>query len=145
MRRSALPLLTVALLTGCGGTPPSLADLRRDAGRICTRTNRAVAKVSPPSSSAPSTRFLTAGIARLEVELRQLSRLTPSSDVAPVYRAGLKALADELSALRAAARAIRRGEDPAIAFRTLQRRLAPLESQAANAWEALQIPACVSA
>ena len=145
MRRVALALLTVALLTACGGTPPSLADLRRDAGRICARTNRAVAKVPAPRSAAQTTAYLTAGIERLEAELRALRRLTPSGDVADVFRAGVQALAGELFALRAALTAIHRGEDPAIAFRTLQHALAPLETQALNAWQALQIPACLNA
>ena len=145
MRTGALVLLAAALLAGCGSTPPSLASLRHDAGRICARTNRAVGKIVPPKSADQVRAFLAAGIARLQEELRSLRRLSASGEGADVYRAGLAALAEELDALRRANRAIHRGEDPAIAFRTLQHTLAPLESQAANAWAALQIPACLNA
>jgi hypothetical protein len=145
VRRGALALVAVTLLTGCGGASPSLADLRHDADRICTHANRAMAEIAPPASSPGTSAFLAAGVTRMETELRQLRLITPSNDVAPVYRAGLEALSGELTALRAANQAIHRGEDPAIAFKVLQHRLAPLENQATNAWQSLRIPACLSA
>jgi hypothetical protein len=137
-------LLAAALLTGCGDTSPSLADLRQDAGKICTRANHSVAKVLPPTSPRTAA-FLAGGITRMHTELAQLRLLTPYGDVASVYRAALQALSDQLTALRAADQAIHRGENPAIAFKTLQHRLAPLETEATNAWQSLKIPACLSA
>ena len=82
-------------------------------------------------------------MARLTTQLSKLRRLSAPHDVADVYGAALGVLGQQLIVLRRAVTAIHRGQDPAVAFRTLGQQLTPLESQANNAWQALEIPACL--
>ncbi len=145
-RRSAgLALLAVAVLTGCGSVSASVIDLRHDAGLICRHTNRGLrsrCRRIPAQGQAEA--FLNAGIVRLRAELSKLRRVGPPRDVADVYRAALGALSQELRCLRhRRSRRSSRGEDPALAFRQLEQQLSPLQSQADNAWQALEIPACL--
>jgi hypothetical protein len=142
-RSVGLALLAVAVLTGCGSVSASVIDLRRDAGTICRHTNRAFRPLPalPPQGQAGE--FLSAGMARLRAQLAKLRRVNPPHNVADVYQAALAAMGQELDVLQNAVRAIRRGEDPAIAFKELKQQLTPLQSQADNAWQALEIPACL--
>jgi len=144
VRRLAAALLVAAVLAGCGGGLASPVALKNHATRICRVTGRAINPTSTPASPGQLTAFLTVGIRNLQSELGQLRGLhAPSGEVGAVYGAALRSLAAELSALRSAVVAIRRGQDPALAFRTLQEQLAPLEKQANGAWQALGIPACL--
>lgn len=131
------------VIAGCGGGLASPVALRRQATDICKDTS----SVSPPANPTAIdqlTAFLSRGRASLSNEVGRLGRLPASSgEVKAVYRAALGAMAAQAHALRAAAAAIQRGEDPALAFRALEQQLAPLEKQADNAWLALQIPACL--
>lgn len=143
-RRSAgLSLLAAATLAGCGSTSASLRDLRQDADRICRHTNHAFDALTSPGSPAQDSAFLSSGATDLEAQLRALRAQGPPRDGADVYRAALDALSREVSALRGAVAAIHRGEDPALAYRTLGARLAPLRTQANDAWQALGIADCL--
>lgn len=143
MRRVAPALLTAAILVGCGSGLASPVTLRKHATDICKDASL-VNVPANPTLIGPLTSFLSRGTANLEAELGQLQRLSaPPGEVGAVYGAALRALAAQVDALRAANVAIKRGEDPAMAFKALQAALAPLEKQADNAWVALQIPACL--
>ena len=143
MRRLAPALLTAAILAGCGSGLASPVTLRKHATDVCKDASL-VNVPANPTLIGPLRSFLSRGTANLEAELGQLQRLSaPSGEVGAVYGAALRALAAEVGALRAANAVIKRGQDPATAFKALQAALAPLEKQADNAWVALQIPACL--
>jgi hypothetical protein len=137
-------LLTVPLLTGCGASAPSSDQLRHQASRICTRTDRQLGRIHTPSLGAGDRVFLLRGVAKLKSELTQLRSLSAHGDAAPVYNLALDALGREIEQLKRTVAALDRNQDPALAYAALQRRLAPLEAQADGAWRALQIPACLT-
>ena len=85
---------------------------------------------------------MNSGIAALKPELAQLRQLQAAGDAADVWRTALRALSDQLAALQSTASQIKGGADPVVATKSLQRTLAPLDSEANGAWQALQIPAC---
>ena len=147
MRGRALATVAAAAVVvgGCGSTPPpsSLVKLRVQGARICAAASGRLGRISTPRSEAGGETFLTRAIAVLGPELRELSRLSAPGDGADVYRAALDATGGELKALGGAVRALDRQQDPVIAFRTLQRRLGPLERRADGAWQALQMPDCL--
>lgn len=136
-------LLAVAALAGCGSVSASVLDLRKDAGIICRHINHRFRGVDTPAAQAQDSAFLSSGIGRLQLQLRQLRRVTPPHSVADVYGAALGALGQELTALHGAVTAIHQGQDPAIAYRTLEKQLRPLVSQANDAWQALEIQDCL--
>jgi hypothetical protein len=130
---------------GCGSTPPpSLIQLRVQATRICATASRQIGRIATPPSEAGGEAFLERGVAVLAPELRRLRRLTAPSEADDVYRAALSALSEQVDALRQATRALERQEDPVVAFKALQQRLGPLETQADGAWQALEVPTCMS-
>jgi hypothetical protein len=146
-RRSSLAIAAVATLiaAGCGSSPPpSLIQLRAQATRICSTASRQLGTIAMPPSEAEGAAFLKHGIAVLGPELGQLRTLEAPTEATDVYRAALSALAGELGGLKDAAQALARQEDPVIAFRALQQRLGALERQADDAWQALQVPTCMS-
>jgi hypothetical protein len=100
-------------------------------------------RIATPRSEASGEAFLKRGVAVLGPELRELRALSPPAEVSDVYRTAVDAVAGELRALHDTVRALGRQQDPVIAFKTLQHHLRPLETQADDAWRALQIPACV--
>jgi hypothetical protein len=135
---------TTTLLAGCGSTPPpSLVQLRAQATRICASAGHRLGLIATPHSEADAESFLRRAVAVLGPELTQLRKLGAPSEGADVYRTALDALSGELLALKGTIRALRRQQDPVIAFKTLQQHLGPLEAQADGAWRALQIPACL--
>ena len=134
--------LAVLAVAGCGSSSASPSQLRTQASAICARTNRQVGRIPTPASAAGGLAFLNQGIATLEPELRSLKQLSVSGDAADVWNAAMRSLSDQLEAMRSTASQIKGGADPVASFKSLQRTLAPLESQASNAWQALQIPAC---
>jgi hypothetical protein len=146
MRRGGViaVLLCALALGGCGSSSLSTTQLSRDASRICTTANQHTDRIPAPTSSAGSARFLAQGAAALSPELTGLRALRPPSDLAPVYATAIGASARELSALRVTARQLTGGDDPVSAIRTLQRRLAPLESRGDDAWRTLKISACLN-
>lgn len=145
MRRRALATLAAAtLLAGCGSTPPpSLIQLRAQGARICARAGHRLGLIASPSSEAGAESFLKRAVGVLRPELIQLRKLSAPSEVADVYRTAVDALSRELLALDGTVRALARQQDPVIAFKTLQQHLAPLETQADDAWRALEMQACV--
>lgn len=141
-RSAGLALLAVAAVTGCGSVSASVIDLRRDAGTICRHTNRDFNPLPALPRQGQTVAFLDAGIARLRAELAKLRRVGPPAGVADVYRAALAAQGQELVVLRNTVQAIHQGEDPATAVKELGQQLGPLQRQANNAWQALEIPDC---
>lgn len=137
---------TVALaaltLVACGSSSSSPTQLRSQATAICARANRQIGRIPTPSSAAGALAFLNGGSAALQPELAQLRQLQASGDATDVWRTAVRALSDQLSALQATASQIKGGADPVRATKSLQQTLAPLESEANGAWQALQIPAC---
>lgn len=144
MRRLPISALAAALAVGgCGSTPLSTSQLRSKATRVCTVATRRTNAIRSPASPAAAAAFLRRGIAVLRPELAQLRALRPPSDLAQVYGISVQAFSGKLLALDAAVRDLDSGADPAPAFKALQQRLTPLESEENGAWQALQVPACV--
>lgn len=147
-RRLAAAVAAIAvvgtLLAGCGSSPLSTSDLHNDATRLCRQASRLTDRIATPTSPAGTQSFLERGIAALTPELAGLRSLRPSSDVADVYNAAVKSLAQQLAYLKDARHDLRSGEDPVIALKTLQQELAPVATQANGGWDALQIPACMT-
>jgi ABC-type uncharacterized transport system YnjBCD substrate-binding protein len=138
---AALPLLA---LIGCGSAPLSAAELRQQATSICSRADRRIAVIPTPPNQSAGNAFLKQGIAALDPELGDLKALKAPSDEVVVYQAALKALSGELDALHSAVSKLDQGADPVKTFRALQDSLAPLETDADNAWRALGVSACLS-
>lgn len=144
-KRQVTAALTAALVMGgCGSPPLSTSQLRAGASRPCLVARRQADRIPTPGSPAGGVAFLKGGIAALRPELASLRRLRAPSDLARDYATALAALSSELDALAATARELDQGYDAVIAIKTLQRRLAPIESERNGAMRALGIPACVS-
>jgi hypothetical protein len=139
--RIAAAVLVVAMLAGCGASTLSVAQLRNLAGRICLQAAHQMDGIPGARSPADGARFLSRGIAVLSPELRQLRGFHTDSRA---YAHALQASSAELAALRFTLRGLRAGNDPVVAIKTLQQRLAPLERKAAEAWAVLVIPKCVA-
>jgi hypothetical protein len=137
-------VVLATLLAGCGSSPLSTSDLHNDATRLCQQASRLTDRIATPTSPAGTQPFLERGIAALTPELAGLRSLRPSSDVADVYNAAVKSLAQQLTYLKDARHDLKSGEDPVIALKTLQQELAPVASQENGGWDALQIPACMT-
>jgi hypothetical protein len=146
VNRIGAAALAAVILSGCGGSSglDSPVALRRAATAICKSTAPVKAPPAGEPSSKELTAFLSEGTSNLQSQLTRLTQLhSATGEVGDVYRGALGALSSQLRALRAATAAIKRGEDPALAFKALQAQLSSLQQQADNAWVALQIPACV--
>ena len=140
-----LALVSLALaLTGCGSSSLSATQLRSGAGRICAIAQRRTARIPTPTAPSGGARYLGRGIAALNPELVALRTLHPPSDMAPDYRAALAATAAEVRALRSTVKGLRAGNDPVVAIKILQQRLAPLETRAGAAWRSLNLPVCAA-
>jgi hypothetical protein len=131
-------------VAGCGSSSLSGPQLRARAARVCGRARVATNRIPTPDLPSAGVRFLSRGIATLAPELAALTRLRPGGDAAKVYSSALAASRQELGALRFTLRGLHAGNDPVVAIKTLQQRLAPLESQANDAWGALGIEACAT-
>lgn len=134
--------LAAAGVAGCGSTPASQVQLRQQATEICSRINHQISGITTPPSQSAAEAFLQRGIAALKPELRQLQQLSAPKDVADVWTTAVHSLSGELAALQATVAKIDSGADTVTAYKTLQQTLTPLETQANNAWRALEIPAC---
>lgn len=134
----------VMAVAGCGSPPLSDIQLDARAGAICTRAERQLTAVVTPAGAAGGKAFLVRGIAALDPAVGRLKALKPPADESDVYQTGVSALSGEVAAMRKAVRAIEHGQDTVLTFRGLQSELTPLESQGNAAWNALQIPACLS-
>ena len=146
MRRRALIWLAGALvLAGCGSKPPlSTTELSNQATRVCTLAGQQTDVIPTPASPAGTASFLRRGIAVMAPELQGLRTLKPTSDVAQVYATSIDSFAKKLGYLKDTMRDLAGGEDPVIAIKTLQQELAPIEAQENGAWQALDVPACLS-
>jgi hypothetical protein len=136
---------TVAVaLAGCGSSSLSASQLRARAAVICDRAHVKTDAIATPALPSQGERFLTFGAAALAPELTALRRLRPLDDLAGDYRRALDATAGELGALRFTVTGLKAGNDPVVAIKTLQQRLAPLEQTGDAAWRSLKIPACAA-
>ena len=142
--RALLGVLAVLLVAGCGAPSPTLTRLRSQATRICEAADRRTEVLSAPAGPTGGAAFLRSGLTVVVPELSELRALRSPSDTAAVYQAAIGDLGREIGAIRQALGAIAQGQDPAIAIRSLQRQLAPLESAQDGAWQALGVPACLT-
>ena len=146
-RRAWAPALVLVLAlaaAGCGGSK-SLSGhrLRTEATRACAVATQRLDSVSTPRLPSEGAPFLRRGIAALHSELTALAGLYPDGDLAEEFNRAQTATRRELAALQSALKGLKAGNDPIVAFKTLQAQLGPLEKRATAAWLALQIPACV--
>jgi hypothetical protein len=145
MRPRAVAAGVCALaLAGCGGSSPTLARLQAQASRVCTRAVAAGAEIAAPAAPAHTSAFLRKGIATLRPELASLRTLRAPTAQGSTYAAALQSLARELTILSGTVHDLDRGADPLTTMKTLQRRLAPVESDDDAAWRTLGVPACVN-
>jgi hypothetical protein len=143
-RLAAVGIVGALVLAGCGSKPLSSGELQTQATRVCTLASQRTNRIRTPASPAGTAVFLRQGIAVLTPALAQLRRLRPPSDVADVYWASVKAFAEKLGFLRAAAHDVAGGQDPVTTMQTLQEQLSPIVSQENGGWQALDIPACIN-
>ena len=135
----------VLAVAGCGSSPPSaVANLQRQAAHVCTRAQAQGARVMPPALPAQTAAFLRRGIAVLRPELTALRALRVPPMQSGAYSTAVGALARELTILTDTARELDRGADPETTIKTLEHRLAPVESAGDAAWRTLGVPACVA-
>jgi hypothetical protein len=146
MKRAAgVALLLVLALGGCGSTTSlSEKQLRTRATSLCATAARRAGRIPTPDTEDQGVDFLNRGIAALKPELAGLRALKAPDDVADVYAATMKAYSKQLDELEKTVRKLHSGEDPVVAWKTLQTKLAPLEATADGAWRTLDIPACVT-
>ena len=142
-RPAALGLLAGgALLTGlagCGTSDLSTSQLRSGARLVCTAAARRTNRIPLPSAPSGEARFLTQGITVLTSEVRELDSLRSGN---PTFRGAVIEVGDEVAALRFSLKGVRSGNDPVVAIKTLQQKLAPLEHRADQAWNRLGITSC---
>jgi hypothetical protein len=144
-RVAGIGALLVLVLAGCGGTTSlSEKQLTTRATALCATAARRAGRIATPSAEAQGADFLNRGIAALKPELAGLRALKAPDDVADVYQATLTAFSKQLDELEKTVRKLHAGEDPVVAWKTLQTKLAPLEATEDSAWRTLDIPACVT-
>jgi hypothetical protein len=144
IRALAIASLASLWLCACGRSSLSTQQLRSQSSRPCRIATRELARIPTPASPSGEAGFLKRGIAVLAPELRSLRGLQPPSGLAHEFSSALRAGTQVLAALRESAHRLATGGDPVVSIKTLQLRLARLETEANSAWEALGIPACVS-
>lgn len=138
-------MLATLLLGGCGGGGQlSMGQLRTRAAQICTTADRKAEKILTPTVPARTATFLRQGVSVLGTELAQLHALKPPQEVADVYGIAIRTFSRKLHVLNGTLRRLSRGDDPIVTVKTLEHRLAPLESNEDGAWQALEIPACLN-
>jgi hypothetical protein len=151
LRRTPLPAIAlIALLTllagvlsACGDSRLSAAELRSQAGAICHATADAIDRIAVPDTPDQGARFLRRGLLRMGPELTRLKALKPPTDLEPEYRQAIELATRELSTISDHERRIRGGSDVIDTFRALEAALAPITQTENRAWRALQLPACV--
>ena len=138
-------MLAGLLIAGCGGGDKlSLSQLHDQATRVCTLYGSRLNRISAPVDAAGGAAFLRRGEVWLRPELKQLRTLHPPDDVADVYSTAVTSFSQKLDAVTTTVQNLDRGADPISSMRTLEQRLAPIESSEDGAWKALSIPACVN-
>lgn len=134
--------LAVAV-AACGSSSLSDTQLRSSASQICTTADRSAAQIPSPTRPSEGAAYLNRGLAVLTPELTRLQGLHAPGDLAGDYRTALDAAASELAALRSAVKGLKSGDDPVVEIKSLQRKLAPLEKRADDAWRSAEVDACV--
>ena len=145
-RRVFAPALVGALvltLAGCGGSS-SMSEkvLRTKAARVCSVATQRLNSIPTPQVPSAGQSFLRRGIAALRPELTALSAIHPSGELGIHFGKARDATEQELKVLESSLKGLKAGNDPIVAFKTLQTQLAPLEKQASTAWRALGVRAC---
>jgi hypothetical protein len=146
--RARMALAAAGLMlavAGCGGGDSlSANDLRIGAGSICAAARAQTNRIAAPSSPAGGAVFLTRGVAVLKSERSQLKTLKPPDGLEPAWRTAMDAFSQRLGAVSAAVRDLARGGDPVTAMKRLQQKLTPIEAREDDAWQQLEVPACVN-
>jgi hypothetical protein len=140
----ALTAVLALALAGCGSAPLSTGALRTRAARVCQLASARAQGIPTPTLPVQANTFLKRGVAVLAPELMALIKLRPGAEASPTYTTALQAFRRELAMVKDTAESLRRGGDPVIAVKTLERQLAPLQARENAAWESLQIPACLA-
>ena len=135
----ALSVGVVVVVAGCGAGLTA-AQVRNRATQTCERAAYRSAAIRLPGTPSGGRRFLGQGIAMLAYETRALRSLGDHGSI----HVAVSAMAAELAALRSSLKGLRAGNDPVVAFKTLQQQLAGPELRANTAWRTLRVPACVS-
>jgi hypothetical protein len=146
LRRTCAPALGVVLAlaaAGCGGSS-SMSEqvLRTRAARICSVATQRLNSIPTPQVPSAGESFLRRGIAAVRPELAALSAIQPSGELGAQFGKARNATEQELKVLQSSLKGLKAGNDPIVAFKTLQTELAPLETRASAAWRALGIRAC---
>lgn len=143
-RRACAPMLALALAAaGCGGSSSmSERQLRTDASRVCTVATQRLNAIPTPEIPSQGSSFLRRGIAALKPEIAGLAALHPTGELATHLHRAQAATERELKVLQSTLKGLKTGNDPIVAFKTLETQLAPLERQAGQAWRAFGVPAC---
>jgi len=138
------PALVLALAAaGCGGSANTSAHrLRDDAGRVCAVATQRLNAIHTPQVPSQGMAFLRSGIAALRPEVAALAPMHPEGAAGVHFRAARTATEQELKTLQSSLKGLQAGNDPIVAFKTLQAQLAPLETRATSAWRAMNVPAC---
>jgi len=144
IRRVLVAGVAALAMAGCGTASPTIAQLRAQAARVCTRANAQTARIAPPPVPARTAPFLRRGIAVVRAELADLHALRVPRAQVGAYSVALGALVHELAILTSTAHDLDRGADPLTTIKTLQHRLAPVEADNDAAWRTLGVPACVN-
>ena len=135
----------VLAVSGCGGSDSlSAKDLRTGAGSICVAARAQTNRIPAPASPAGAAVFLARGVAVLRSERSQLQTLKPADDLKPAWTTAMDAFSARLAAVSATVRDLAGGDDPVTAMKTLQRKLTPIEAGEDDAWQQLEVPACVN-
>jgi hypothetical protein len=144
-RCASLAVLAAVLVGGCGGSQTlSSGELHVQATQLCTQASLETGRIRTPATPTGSVAFLQRGIEVMTPELAKLRALRPASDVADVYSTSITAFTKKLAAMKDAVRDLNGGEDPIVAVKTLEQSVGPLVVAENGAWQALQLPACVS-
>jgi hypothetical protein len=144
--RTALAAAGLVLaVAGCGGGDSlSAKDLRTGAGSICAAARAQTNRIAAPSSPAGAALFLTRGVAVLRSERPQLQTLRPPDELGHTWSNAMDAFSQRLAAVSATVRDLARGGDPVTAMKALQHKLTPIEAREDDAWQHLEVPACVN-
>lgn len=139
----ALGLIVALAAAGCGGSGSMPEQvLRTQAARVCSVATQQLNSIPTPQVPSAGAAFLRRGIAALRPELAALSAIHPSGELGVHFSKARDATEQELKVLQSSLNGLKAGNDPLVAFKTLQTQLAPLEQQASTAWRALGVRAC---
>jgi hypothetical protein len=143
-RRAWASALAALAAAGCGGSSSlSAQQLQTGATQACTTATQRLDAIPNPKLPSEGAAFLRRGVAALRPELTALAALHPDGTLGEQFSRARTATEQELAALESSLKGLKAGNDAAVAIKTLQAQLVPLERRATAAWLALKIPACV--